>query len=122
MDQVPSDLSKASQNVFNAKCPSRYFLSRLTRKWNLLVINALSERRWRNGELLREIDEISQKMLTQTLRELEDLSLVKRIDMGTIPPLVEYELTLIGKELRDKICSFDRWVQQNVFVLIKSSD
>jgi len=122
MYQLPSDLTKATPNVFNSKCPARYLLSILTGKWNLLVVDALSERRWRNGELLRKIDGISQKMLTQTLRGLEDLNLVRRIDMGTIPPHVEYELTKAGKELREKICSFDRWVEQNMFELIKDND
>lgn len=122
MYQLPNDLSKATPNVFNAKCPARYLLGTLTGKWNLLVVDALIERRWRNGELLRKIDGISQKMLTQTLRGLEDLNIVERIDMGTIPPHVEYELTAIGKELREKICSFDRWVELNMYELIKDSD
>ena len=122
MYQLPSDTSKATPNVFNATCPARYLLSTLTGKWNLLVVDALSAGRWRNGELLRKIDGISQKMLTQTLRSLEDLNLVKRIDMGTVPPHVEYELTEIGKELRKKICSFDRWVEKNMFELIENCD
>lgn len=121
MYQLPRDTAKATANVFNAKCPARYLLSTLTGKWNLLVVDALAERRWRNGELLRKIDGISQKMLTQTLRELEDLNLVKRIDMGTVPPHVEYELTEIGHELRQKICSFDRWVEDNMLQLIDGS-
>ncbi len=119
---LPSDRSKASPNVFNSKCPARYLLGMLTGKWNLLIVDALSERRWRNGELLRKIDGISQKMLTQTLRGLEEANLVKRIDMRTIPPHVEYELTSMGIELREKICSFDRWVEQNMFNLIENND
>jgi len=122
MYQLPSDTSQATANVFNATCPARYLLGTLTGKWNLLVVDALSEGRWRNGELIRKIDGISQKMLTQTLRGLEDLNLVKRMDMGTVPPHVEYELTPIGKELREKICSFDRWVEENMLELIESSD
>ncbi len=122
MYQLPSDISKATPNVFNATCPARYLLSTLTGKWNLLVVDALSAGRWRNGELLRKIDGISQKMLTQTLRGLEDLNLVKRMDMGTVPPHVEYELTEIGKELRKKICSFDRWVEKNMLELIENSE
>lgn len=122
MYQLPIDPSKATANVFNAKCPARFLLSTLTGKWNLLVVDALSQGRWRNGELLRKIDGISQKMLTQTLRGLEDLSLVERIDMGTVPPHVEYELTALGKELRKKICSFDRWVEKNMFELIESCE
>lgn len=122
MYQLPRDPSKVTPNVFNAKCPARYLLGSVTGKWSLLVVDALSERRWRNGELLRKIDGISQKMLTQTLRALEEINLVNRIDMGTIPPHVEYELTLIGEELREKICSFDRWVEDNMLELIKNND
>lgn len=121
MYQMPKDISKATPNVFNATCPARFLLSVLTGKWNLLVVDALSEGRWRNGELLRKIDGISQKMLTQTLRGLEDLNIVKRIDMETVPPHVEYELTPIGRELREKICSFDRWVEDNMLELIEDS-
>jgi DNA-binding HxlR family transcriptional regulator len=122
MYQMPKDLSQATPNVFNAKCPARFLLSTLTGKWNLLVVDALTEGRWRNGELLRKIEGISQKMLTQTLRSLEDLNIVKRIDMETVPPHVEYELTPIGQELREKICSFDRWVEENMLELIEDSE
>jgi len=120
--QLPLDQSKATPNVFNAKCPARYLMGMLTGKWNLLIIDALATRRWRNGELLRKIDGISQKMLTQTLRGLEELNIVTRIDMGTIPPHVEYELTELGMELREKICSFDRWVELNMFEMIKDNE
>ncbi|GAB1257513.1 winged helix-turn-helix transcriptional regulator [Aurantivibrio plasticivorans] len=121
MYQLPKDHAKAEPNVFNAKCPARGLLSFLAGKWHLLVIDALAKKRWRNGELLRKIDGISQKMLTQTLRELEDMNLVLRVDMGTVPPHVEYELTALGQDLRKKICSLDRWIENNMFELIKNN-
>ncbi len=121
MYQLPKDRSKAVPNVFNASCPARGLLSFLAGKWHLLVIDALARKRWRNGELKRKIGGISQKMLTQTLRELEEMNLVLRVDMGTVPPHVEYELTPLGQELRKKICSFDRWIEQNMFKLIEGN-
>ncbi len=122
MYQVPNDRSKATPNVFNDTCPARYLLNILSGKWNLLVIDALANGRWRNGELLRKLQGISQKMLTQTLRELEQMNLVTREDMGTVPPHVEYQLTELGKDLRKKICGFDRWIEDNMFSLIENND
>ena len=121
MYQLPKNRAKAEPNVFNAKCPARCLLTFLAGKWHLLVIDALAKKRWRNGELMRKIEGISQKMLTQTLRELEDMNLVLRVDMGTVPPHVEYELTPLGQDLRKKICSLDRWIEDNMFDLIEGN-
>ena len=60
----------------------------------------------------------SQKMLTQTLRELEEIKLVNRIDMQTVPPHVEYQLTELGLSLREKICAIDRWIEENMLNII----
>ena len=73
----------------------------------------------RNGELIRQVDGVSQKMLTQTLRELEELGIVNRYDMQTVPPHVEYELSELGKSLRKKVDGLDRWVEKNMFEMIK---
>ncbi|MGH1470308.1 MAG: winged helix-turn-helix transcriptional regulator [Cellvibrionaceae bacterium] len=122
MYQLPKNPAQAKPNVFNDTCPARYLIGVLSGKWNLLIIDALDEKRWRNGELLRHLKGISQKMLTQSLRDLEQMNLVRRIDMGTVPPHVEYQLTSLGKELRGKICSFDRWIEKNMFALIKNNE
>lgn len=68
-------------------------------KWKSMVLWALKKDVKRNGELMRLIPEISQKMLTQQLRELEDVGIVERIVYPEIPPKVEYRLTLSGKKL-----------------------
>ncbi len=67
---------------------------------------------------MRLVEGISQKMLTQTLRELEEIQLVKRHDMQTVPPHVEYELTELGKSLREKVCAMDRWIEENMLEII----
>ncbi len=76
----------------------------------MLIIDALDDNDFRNGELMRLIEGISQKTLTQTLPELEEIQLVKRHDMQTIPPHVEYELTELGKSLHENICAMNRWI------------
>ena len=68
-------------------------------KWKGMVLWALKKDVKRNGELLKMIPNISQKMLTQQLRELEDVGIVKRVVYPVIPPKVEYKLTDNGKKL-----------------------
>ena len=79
----------------------------------LLLMPLLLDGAKRNGELMRAIPDISQKMLTQTLRELERRGLVLRRDLQTVPPHVEYELTRLGKSLTQTIAHLDEWVVQN---------
>ncbi len=121
MYELPHDLTQAKPNVFQANCPARYLLSKVSGKWSLLIIDALNENNFRNGELMRIIEGISQKMLTQTLRELEEIQLVKRYDMQKIPPHVEYKLTELGKSLQKKICAMDRWIEENMLELIANN-
>jgi DNA-binding HxlR family transcriptional regulator len=84
-------------------------LSRVGDKWSLLVITLLGERAMRFNELRREVDDISQRMLTLTLRNLERDGLVSRTVYPTIPPKVEYELTGLGSTLLDTIQSLVNW-------------
>ena len=98
-------------DVFAAACPLRALLSRIANKWSLLLIDVLGTERIRNGALLRRIEGISQKMLTETLRDLEDIGLVERHSLGTVPPHVEYALTPLGLSLREAVGRLDRWVE-----------
>jgi len=118
MYELPQDLTEVNADVFQEKCPARYLLNRISGKWSMLIVDALHNKNLRNGELMRIVEGISQKMLTQTLRELAEIQLVKRHDMQTIPPHVEYELTALGKSLREKICALDRWIEENMLELI----
>jgi DNA-binding HxlR family transcriptional regulator len=98
---------------WNPECPSRGLIAMLGSKWVLLLMPLLREGAKRNGELMRAIPDISQKMLTQTLRELERRGLVLRRDLQTVPPHVEYELTGLGQSLAKTIAHLDDWVVQN---------
>ncbi|WP_327718755.1 helix-turn-helix transcriptional regulator [Streptomyces sp. NBC_00490] len=92
-------------------CQVRQILDRVADKWSLLVIALLENRRLRFTELSREIDGVSQRMLTVTLRQLERDGLVKRTVHPVVPPRVEYELTPLGGTLHATIQSLVTWTE-----------
>ena len=78
-------------------------------KWKALVLWCLKDDVKRNGELKRLIPNISQKMLTQQLRELEDSGIVERIVYPVVPPKVEYKLTVMGEKLIPILLNLHDW-------------
>ena len=92
-------------------CEVRQILDRIADKWSLLVIALLEHRRLRFTALLREIDGVSQRMLTVTLRQLERDGLVSRTVHPVVPPRVEYELTPLGATLHQTIQSLVTWTE-----------
>ena len=80
-------------------CPVAMAVSLIGGKWKLLIIRNLKERPWRFNELQRDIEGISQKVLTDSLRRMIDDGLVYRHDYQEMPPKVEYGLTELGKEM-----------------------
>ncbi|TGA92548.1 helix-turn-helix domain-containing protein [Streptomyces sp. MZ04] len=94
-------------------CQVRQILDRVADKWSLLTIALLEHRKLRFTELRREIDGISQRMLTVTLRQLERDGLVKRTVHPVVPPRVEYELTALGGTLHHTIQSLVTWTERN---------
>jgi DNA-binding HxlR family transcriptional regulator len=97
-------------NLYSAACPSRSILELVGSKWAMLVICTLTRGPTRTGALKRHIDGISQKMLTQTLRDLERHGIVRRIDYGEVPPRVEYELTQMGESLSALVRQMEDWL------------
>ena len=108
-----SKLKHVQPDPWAAKCPSGELIELLASKWVLLLIPLLREGPKRNGELMRTIEGVSQKMLTQTLRELEQRRLLIRRVHNKVPPHVEYELTALGQSLAKAISSLDDWVIRN---------
>lgn len=105
-------------DVFNADCPARKVLSLLSDKWSLLIIHALSEGTYRTAELRRRIGGISEKMLVQTLRKLENYKLVIRTSYPEVPPRVEYSLTALGISLEPFVRALNLWVETHAFETI----
>jgi DNA-binding HxlR family transcriptional regulator len=109
------ETSLSDAEVYQGNCPTREILTRIGDKWTTLIIGllAVSESR-RFNELRRAIGGISQKMLTQTLRDLERDGLVKRVIHAEIPPRVEYSLTPLGRTLCEPISMLHRWAEQHI--------
>ena len=85
----------------------------LSSKWVLFVLPLLQDGPKRNTVLLRSIEGVSQRMLTQTLRHLEKYNLVERRDFGEVPPKVEYALTPLGESLATRLETLDAWLREN---------
>ena len=81
------------------ECPVATAVSLIGGKWKLLLLRNLRERPWRFNELQRSIDGISQKVLTESLRQMVDDGLAYRHDYHENPPRVEYGLTELGKNM-----------------------
>lgn len=92
-----------------ASCPVEITLSLLGNKWKVLILRELFAGTKRYGELTRGVPGISQKMLTQQLRMMENDKLVQRQVYAEVPPKVEYSLTNIGKSLRPILDAMHAW-------------
>ena len=90
-------------------------LGRVADKWTLLVLEELEENgTLRFTQISRKIPAVSQKMLTQTLRQMERDGLVHRTIHPVVPPKVEYRLTELGHGLSESFCGVWRWVESNL--------
>ena len=101
-------------DIFNAQCVSRNVLDLLAEKWVLLVVHSLSQGPKRTGDLRRHVDGISEKMLIQTLRNLERHGFVSRHAYPEVPPRVDYTLTVLGERLSGLVRALDDWVEGNI--------
>jgi DNA-binding HxlR family transcriptional regulator len=96
--------------VFLADCPARKVLSLLAEKWTLLVVHALSERTYHTAELRKRIGGVSEKMLVQALRRLQQHGLVTRTSYPEVPPRVSM---LSRRSVYRSAASYelDQWVE-----------
>ena len=96
-------------------CPVATAVSLIGGKWKLLIVRDLRDRAWRFNELQRDLDGVSQKVLTDSLRQMMDDGLVYRQDYGEVPPRVEYGLTALGREMLpviDALADFGRYYKE----------
>ena len=109
-------------SVFDETCSARHALELISGKWAMLILSALHARPMRNADLMRQIGGISQKVLTETLRDLERNGLVIRNDLRTKPLHVEYSLSTLGQSLSDALIVLDRWAERNFPALDAARD
>ena len=102
-------------NLYSIDCPCREVLDLIGSKWSVLVIGRLEEGPYRFGELRRAVPGITQKMLTQTLRRLEEDGMVHREVLAEMrPPRVEYSLTDLGQTITEPLESIRVWTEQHL--------
>jgi DNA-binding HxlR family transcriptional regulator len=96
------------------RCPIRDVLERMGDRWSMLILLMLGDcERMRFSVLKKEIGDISQRMLSQTLRRLEQDGLVTRTAYATIPPRVDYALTPLGQSFLQPMRGMLQWAEQN---------
>lgn len=109
----------AIQNELYPDCPIRNILARISDKWSILVLFTLNESvLMRFNALQKNIPDISQKMLTVTLRTLEEDGLVRRQVYAEVPPRVEYSLTDRAISLLPHINSLIVWAKENMDAIL----
>ncbi|WP_022888625.1 winged helix-turn-helix transcriptional regulator [Agromyces italicus] len=105
-----AEIREQSGEVFSDGCPTRVVLDHIMSKWGVLVLLALTDGTHRWGELRREVEGISEKMLASTLRTLESDGLVVRTAHPEVPPRVDYALTALGRDLMKHMLPLVGWV------------
>ena len=98
-------------NVLAADCPSRMVLQHLTSRWGTLVMIALATGPHRFAQLRRRVAGVSERMLSQTLKELEADGFVLRVAHDVVPPHVDYSLTALGEEAAAQLCPLVSWIE-----------
>lgn len=120
-DYQCSDMKNGGENKQHLNCSIRQILDRFGDKWSILIISTLGHiGKQRFNELNQQIGDISQKMLTVTLRSLEADGLISRKLYPEIPPRVEYELTDLGRSLLPHIEQLAQWAEQNMECILKN--
>ena len=91
------------------ECPVATTVSLIGNKWKLLILRDLQQRPWRFNELHRDLDGISQKVLTESLRQMEADGIITRTVYPETPPRVEYALSDVGKSMRPILDAMQAW-------------
>jgi DNA-binding HxlR family transcriptional regulator len=104
----------APRDAYAAACPCRDMLDLLANKWSALALGALEDGPRRFGDLRARLQGISPKVLTHTLRRLEEHGLVTRTIYPAVPLHVEYALTPLGRDACEPLTALRVWVERNI--------
>nr|WP_224725088.1 helix-turn-helix domain-containing protein [Paenibacillus vietnamensis] len=104
---------KAQPNISMESCSYRHVLEIISNKWTALAIYAMEDGTIRYGEMMRRIEGVSQKMLTQTLKQLERDGVVNRKLIPSVPPVTEYSLSPLGESLIPIMRMLKVWAADN---------
>ena len=107
-------------DVFARDCSSRETVQTVTGRWGTLVLIALREGNYRFNALRRRVDGVSEKMLSQTLQNLERDGMLTRTVLEAIPPKVEYNLTPLGRKVADQLQGLIDLVQASMPAVLEA--
>ncbi|WP_263408865.1 winged helix-turn-helix transcriptional regulator [Terriglobus tenax] len=110
---MKDDFTQQQDMAKGEACPIRDVLDRIGDQWSLLALGALSKGTMRFNELRQEIGDVSQQMLSRTLKRLEEDGLVSRTPFAVIPPRVDYALTPLGESFLKPMRVLIGWAEQN---------
>jgi DNA-binding HxlR family transcriptional regulator len=113
---------KVVYDAFLAVCPTRQVMATVGGKWAALLVAALRDGPRRHGELRATVAGVSQKMLTQTLRELERDGLVRRTVTAEVPVRVDYALTPLGRSLVPVLRALKDWSESHIEEVLAARD
>ncbi|MEV0378741.1 helix-turn-helix domain-containing protein [Nonomuraea sp. NPDC050643] len=106
-------------DVFDPNCPTRVVLDRIGDKWSVLVLLCLVGGPMRFTQLRTRIGGVTPKVLTQTLRAMEQDGLLTREVFAEVPPRVEYTLTELGRSLHEPVSVVASWAERNVGEILR---
>jgi DNA-binding HxlR family transcriptional regulator len=114
MSAIRTAAACGPKDVYAAACPCRDMLDLLANKWSALALGALEPGPQRFGALRTRLEGVSPKVLTQTLRRLEERGLISREVFPEVPLRVEYELTPLGQDACVPLAHLRTWVEANI--------
>lgn len=106
--------------VLSSECPSREILKHVTSQWGVLVLIVLLDGTHRFSQIRRKIGGVSEKMLTQTLQQLEKDGFVQRVSYPVVPPHTEYSLTALGEGVSRQVESLTDWIEENIGQILQA--
>lgn len=106
--------------VLASECPSREILKHVTSQWGVLVLIVLLQGTHRFSQLRRKIGGVSEKMLTQTLQQLELDGFILRVSYPVVPPHTEYSLTPLGEGISLQVEALTDWIEENIGLIIQA--
>ena len=101
-------------DLFEPDCPSREVMRHVTSSWGVLILIALQDGTLRFSALRRRVTGVSERMLAQTLRWLEEDQLVVRRAYDVVPPHTDYTLTALGHEAAEKVAALADWIEERL--------
>ncbi len=106
---MPRPVSPEISDIFFADCAARSFFDQVANKWSVMILTILEEQPTRFNELMRKLEGITHKALTQALRRMERNGLISRHVLTTSPVAVEYAITELGHTLQKPFAAVYEW-------------